>query len=107
MLVGAAGDDVKLEVPPGVIARLDDGRVLGKQTSDITSEDATCERAVVLCLGELNVEGDEVVLARGTAGAGPRNGFTQTKSQSINVTLDLKLIADIGLVGWVCITTPV
>lgn len=51
--------------------------------------------------GEVNVEGDRILLARGGRGGVPDNSFQGQKGQAHNVTLDLKLIADIGLVGLV------
>jgi len=47
----------------------------------------------------LNDDGDEVVVARGGVPGGPDTEYRGIKGESLNVTLDLKLIADIGLVG--------
>ena len=49
--------------------------------------------------GDLNDDGDEVVVARGGVPGGPDTEYRGIKGESLNVTLDLKLIADIGLVG--------
>jgi len=40
-----------------------------------------------------------VLVAKGGAGGGPFNNYLGRKGQAYSVTLDLKLIADIGLVG--------
>ena len=45
--------------------------------------------------------GDKVLVARGGFGGGPQNGFLGEKGHSVVINLDLKLIADIGLVGLV------
>lgn len=51
-------------------------------------------------LGELNQEGEEVIVAKGGTGGHPNNGFLGTKGQAYHVGLDLKIIADVGLVGF-------
>lgn len=51
-------------------------------------------------LGELNNENDSLVIAKGGSGGTPKNGYLGTKGQAYPVNLDLKLIADIGLVGF-------
>lgn len=51
-------------------------------------------------LGEINQEGEELLLAKGGAGGNPKNGYLGTKGQAYPVIFDLKLIADIGLVGF-------
>ena len=39
------------------------------------------------------------MVARGGTGGGPENGFKAEKGQSRSVRIDLKLLADVGLVG--------
>jgi len=51
-------------------------------------------------IGELNKEGERLIVAKGGMGGNPKNGFLGTRGQAYPVRLDLKLIADIGLVGF-------
>lgn len=51
-------------------------------------------------IGEINKHGEKLVVAKGGAGASPSNSFFAEKGQSHHVTLDLKLIADVGFVGF-------
>ncbi|XP_066999815.2 GTP-binding protein 10 homolog isoform X2 [Anabrus simplex] len=50
--------------------------------------------------GDLNVDGKRVLVARGGAGGCPSTQFLGLRGQSHSIILDLKLIADIGLVGF-------
>ncbi len=87
---GKDGDDIVLRVPPGTIAR----------------DDATGE-----LLGEVMAPGDRLVLAQGGRGGKGNEFFKSSTRQSPrfaqpgeegeerNVTLELKLLADVGLVG--------
>ena len=56
-------------------------------------------RSVYLFTGELNKPDDTVTIVSGAPGASPKNRFVQEKGLALTVTLDLKLLADIGLVG--------
>jgi GTPase involved in cell partitioning and DNA repair len=49
--------------------------------------------------GDLNEEGQEVIVAHGGEPGGPGNNYHGKKGEALSVKLDLKLIADIGLVG--------
>ena len=49
--------------------------------------------------GEINTPEDRVLMARGGTGGCQENDFQGTKGAPVSVRLDLKLIADIGLVG--------
>ncbi len=51
-------------------------------------------------IGEINKHGEKLVVAKGGPGASPSNGFFAEKGQGHHVTLDLKLIADVGFVGF-------
>ncbi|XP_018321946.1 GTP-binding protein 10 homolog isoform X3 [Agrilus planipennis] len=77
-ILGPPGEDVKVEVPVGVTVYTDEGKRLG----------------------ELNKEGDEVIVAKGGIGGHPKNGFLGSEGQAWPIKLDLKLIADVGLVGF-------
>ena len=50
-------------------------------------------------IGDLDEEGDRVLVAKGGAGGHITNGYLQQKGHALNVHLDLKVIADIGLVA--------
>lgn len=50
--------------------------------------------------GELNKEGDNLVVAKGGIGGDPKNRFLGSNGETHAIKLDLKLISDIGLVGF-------
>lgn len=50
--------------------------------------------------GDLNTEGDRLMVAKGGFGGSMHSAFQPSKGQVRNIRLDLKLIADLGLVGW-------
>ncbi|XP_028158288.1 GTP-binding protein 10 homolog [Ostrinia furnacalis] len=77
-IVGTPGTDVKLEVPLGVTVYREDGQVLGS----------------------VDNEGETIILARGGPGGNKENNFLGHYGQVHHVRLDLKLIADVGLVGF-------
>lgn len=77
-ILGAPGVDKTLEVPLGVTVYREDGKKLG----------------------EINTEGETCILARGGPGGGPKNNYLGHDGQSYSVRLDLRLIADVGLVGF-------
>ncbi len=56
---------------------------------------------ILLTLGELNCEEDRLLVAKGGHGGALYSGFLPSKGQTRQIRLDLKLIADLGLVGWV------
>lgn len=76
-LLGRRGVDRRVEVPTGV-SILDNGKIIG----DLNEEDAHC------------------VIAGGGGGGCSGNSFIGHKGESKTVSLDLKLIADVGLVGF-------
>lgn len=77
-IVGSPGSDVKLEVPLGVTIFREDGKILGS----------------------IDKDEETVIAARGGPGGNPNNNFLGHFGQVHHIRLDLKLIADIGLVGF-------
>ncbi|GAB6030534.1 hypothetical protein CHUAL_007398 [Chamberlinius hualienensis] len=77
-------------------------RVLGEKGTDF---EVTCPTGITVYsdeghkYGELNCAGDRLLVARGGVGGSSNNQYNGQKGQVHSVTLDLKLIADIGLVG--------
>lgn len=76
-LLGEKGEDLVLEVPLGI----------------------TVEHQNKI-IGDLDEEGMEFIVAKGGSGGSPANGFLGVKGETKTVDLNLKLIADIGLVGF-------
>ena len=77
-LFGNNADNIVIQVPAGITAVTDSGVVLGE-------------------LDEVN---QEIVVARGGKGGSSANGYMHEMGQKFSVNLDLKLIADIGLIGF-------
>lgn len=75
-ILGRRGDDFVLKVPTG-----------------ITIFDEKNEK-----IGELNSNGDKCIVASGGIGGCSGNSFIGTRGQERIVTLDLKMIADVGMV---------
>lgn len=53
----------------------------------------------IFITGDLDKVGDVVFVAKGGEGGNGENGYIGQKGDALSVTLDLKLIADVGLVG--------
>lgn len=77
-LKGAKGADVEIFAPVGICVTADDGRPLG----------------------ELNYDGEKVLVARGGPGGSFNSEFLPGKGHKRHICLDLRLIADLGLVGF-------
>ncbi|XP_049586948.1 GTP-binding protein 10 isoform X2 [Syngnathus scovelli] len=77
-LKGLRGKDIEILVPVGITITSDDGKILG----------------------DLNAAGDRVLVAKGGNGGSFSSAFLPSKGQSRQIRLDLKLIADMGLVGF-------
>ncbi|KAK5646033.1 hypothetical protein RI129_004497 [Pyrocoelia pectoralis] len=77
-ILGPPGEHLRFDVPLGVTIYTDEGKKLG----------------------EINKEDDTVIIAKGGPGGHPKNGFHGIKGQTYSVKLELKLIADVGLVGF-------
>uniref|UniRef100_UPI0037E946A4 GTP-binding protein 10 n=1 Tax=Semicossyphus pulcher TaxID=241346 RepID=UPI0037E946A4 len=77
-LKGEKGKDKEVCAPVGITVTTDDGRILG----------------------ELNAEGDRLKVAKGGHGGSFYSAFEPSKGAAKHIRLDLKLIADLGLVGF-------
>uniref|UniRef100_A0A6I8SWI5 GTP-binding protein 10 n=1 Tax=Xenopus tropicalis TaxID=8364 RepID=A0A6I8SWI5_XENTR len=77
-LKGQPGEVCQVEVPSGIV---------------ITTEHG-------VKIGELDKEGDEIRVARGGQGGVFQTDFLPSKGQKRIIHLDLKLISDVGLVGF-------
>uniref|UniRef100_A0A8C9WWN0 GTP-binding protein 10 n=1 Tax=Scleropages formosus TaxID=113540 RepID=A0A8C9WWN0_SCLFO len=77
-LKGDKGEDQLIFAPPGIVVTSDDQKVLG----------------------ELNGVGEKVLVARGGHGGTFHTGYLPSRGQARHIRLDLKLIADVGLVGF-------
>lgn len=78
-IIAPSGKDIVLEVPTGVTVIQEDT----KRT-----------------LAELNNAKDKVLVAYGGKGGDRTNSFCGSKGQHVMIKLDLKMIADVGLVGF-------
>ncbi|XP_034731147.1 GTP-binding protein 10 [Etheostoma cragini] len=77
-LKGERGKDKEILAPVGITVTTDDGKILG----------------------DLNAEGDRLMVVKGGHGGSYHSAFEPSKGQAKNLRLDLKLIADLGLVGF-------
>ncbi|XP_073437999.1 GTP-binding protein 10 isoform X2 [Dendrobates tinctorius] len=77
-LRGTSGADCQVEVPVGIAITTDNGTKIG----------------------DLDRDGDKLRVARGGVGGGFRTEFLPAKGQKRIIRLDMKLIADVGLVGF-------
>ncbi|XP_035216048.1 GTP-binding protein 10-like [Stegodyphus dumicola] len=78
MILGSPGKDCIIKCPVGVSAVTDSKQVLGG----------------------VDKVGDRLLLAKGGCGGGPQNDYLGQKGQSVPLVLDLKLLADVGFVGF-------
>ncbi|XP_003782703.1 GTP-binding protein 10 [Otolemur garnettii] len=77
-LKGSKGKDYEIPVPLGISVTDENGKIIG----------------------ELNKEGDRILVAEGGLGGKLLTNFLPLKGQKRIIHLDLKLIADVGLVGF-------
>lgn len=77
-LKGEQGKDCIIPAPVGITVTADDGRLIG----------------------HLNAVGDCVMVAKGAKGGSFHSLFNPSKAKPKHIRLDLKLIADLGLVGF-------
>lgn len=75
-ILGRRGSDCILKVPVGLTIYDDKNKIIG----------------------ELNQPGDTCIVAKGGAGGCSGNNFLGRRGQEHVITLDLKLIADVGMV---------
>jgi GTP-binding protein len=87
---GAAGDDLELRVPDGTVVLDSDGRLL----ADLTGEGTRFEAAA----GGRGGLGNAALASR--ARKAPGFALLGEKGQSRDLTLELKTVADVGLVGF-------
>lgn len=59
----------------------------------------TAETSSGIVIGEVNAEDEKLVIAKGGKGGSPLNDYQSQPGQAFSLNLDLKLIADIGLIG--------
>ncbi|XP_037309101.2 GTP-binding protein 10 [Pungitius pungitius] len=77
-LKGEKGKDKEILAPVGITVTADDGKIVG----------------------DLNADGDRLMVVKGGAGGSFHSAFEPSKGQTKHIRLDLKLIADLGLVGF-------
>lgn len=53
-----------------------------------------------MVLGEVNSQEEIATIVKGGKGASPLNDYRAEEGQILSVNLDLKLIADVGLIGF-------
>ena len=52
-------------------------------------------------VGEVNKRGEQLMIAKGGEGGGPFNGYAGQPGQFAKLMLELKIISDVGLLGYV------
>ncbi|TKS82050.1 GTP-binding protein 10 [Collichthys lucidus] len=77
-LKGQRGKDKEILAPVGIAVTTDDGKIIG----------------------DLNTEGERLMVAKGGSGGTQYSAFEPSRGQAKHIRLDLKLIADLGLVGF-------
>ena len=87
---GADGDDLIIRVPPGTTVYDTDLGLLLKDLNEVGIK-------VCVCRGGKGGRGNKAFAT--STNQAPRNAETGTEGQERNIRLELKLIADVGLVG--------
>lgn len=99
-ILAKPGEDKFIYVPRGVNVIDDNYRILGKYRSNHDACSDTIDANCNVSTGELNEDGNEMIIAKGGPGGCRETGFSGLKGEELYVRFDLKLIADIGLVGF-------
>jgi GTP-binding protein len=87
---GRSGDDLIIEVPPGTLIR-------DAETGDLITDLATPDTRYVAALGGRGGRGN--ARFKSSTNRAPRHAQPGEPGQRLNLHLELKLLADVGLVG--------
>lgn len=105
-IIGLPGKDLTIPVPNGITVYNENGIALGRCNF---RKNYICfvlfylfYYSFFLCKisGELNEKDTKLLVAKGGAGGRVETGYCGLKGECQTITLDLKLIADVGLVGF-------
>lgn len=105
-IIGTPGEDKIISVPCGIAIYNQNGVLLGKLNFSSIMFVLYIFVAYFLIffmikhLGELNKEKMKLLVAKGGNGGSEETGYCGLKGESQIIKLDMKLIADVGLVGF-------
>lgn len=104
-IIGTSGEDKIISVPRGITIYNQNGVLLGKYNFSNMFVLYMFVRYffiffMIKNLGELNKENMKLLVARGGNGGSEETGYCGLKGESQTIKLDMKLIADVGLVGF-------
>ncbi|KAF7257262.1 hypothetical protein EG68_05380 [Paragonimus skrjabini miyazakii] len=92
-LLGQDGHDVVIPVPPGISVLLD-------TQNPTQSVNTPRNPSVPIKLGDLDRPGQRLLVAQGGMGGIAQTGYLGSPGQAHSIVLDLKLMADYGLLGF-------